>query len=134
VQEALADMFAYEYDRFDARIGEDAVLRRDIGDPTSLALGGQRFPDHMDDFDSTPPGNQPHYNSTILSHAYFLFVKRVGHTRAGHVLHNVPSFLSPRPTFAEIARAFYTRADQLYGVKVRAPAHAAFTAVGLPPT
>jgi hypothetical protein len=132
-EEALADMFAFDYDRFDARIGEDSVLRRDIGVPGSLALGGQRFPDHMSDFDPTPPGGAPHFNSTILSHGYFLFVQREGHARAGRVLHSVPSFLSPRPTFAEVARAFHTRASQIYGTGARNSARAAFTAVGLAP-
>jgi hypothetical protein len=60
---------------------------------------------HMDDYDTTPfPDNPPpHFNSTILSHAYYLFVQRVGQYRAGRVLHNVPSLLSPRPTLQEVS-------------------------------
>ena len=73
----------------------------------------------MRDYDPTPPldnAGEPieHFNSTILSHAYYEYVKRIGHPKAGRVLHNVPATLSPRPTFNEVARGFVARAGEIY--------------------
>ena len=73
----------------------------------------------MRDYDPTPPlddEGEPieHFNSTILSHAYYEYVKRIGHAKAGRVLHNVPATLSPRPTFNEVARGFVARAGEIY--------------------
>jgi Thermolysin metallopeptidase, alpha-helical domain len=141
VEEGLADMFAYEYDRADALIGEETPggTRIDMADPNSIDLGGQPYPDHFDDYDPTPPldaDDDPdyHYNGTILSHAYYLLVQRVGHPKAGRLLHNVPSLLSPRPTFREVSWGFYLRALQIYGVATSTEAREAFTEVGLPPS
>ena len=133
VQEALADMFAYDYDRDDARAFEETEEgpARDWEDPGAEALDGQPYPAHLDDFDSTPPAGAPHFNSTILSHAYFLLVEDVGHGRAGNVLQFVPFALSPKPTFGEVARRFIERAHDLYGGAVSAPAQAAFAQVGI---
>ena len=141
VEEALADMFAYDYDRDDPLIGEETGPRReDLSDPGSVTFPGstQRYPEHMNQYDRTPPtdanGNaDPHFNAAILSHAYYRFVQLEGHARAGRVLHNVPSALSPFPTFAQVAHAFILRADQIYGANARASALGAFTAVGLRP-
>jgi len=133
VEEALADMFAYEYDRFDATIGEDSQLRRNLADPDALFLRGQAYPDHVSEYDRTPPGGLPHYNSTILGHAYHRFVLAVGHAKAGHVLHAVPALLSPRPVFTEVARAFRTAADAAFGDATGDAAEAAFAAVGVRP-
>jgi len=140
VEEALADMFAYDYDRDDATLGEDAgPASVDWQTPANRLYSGQPQPDHMDDYDPTPPGPQPgdppdeHFNSTILSHAYYLFVQDVGHDRAGHVLQTVPSALSPKPTFKEVAQAFFNRARALYGTEISGPGANAFGQVGLLP-
>ncbi len=120
VQEALADMFAYDFDREDATIGEETGgAYRDWEVPGRLSFAGQPYPAHMRDYDTTPPldarGNPiPHLNSTILSHAYYEFVKRIGHHQAGRVLHNVPATLSPFPIFKEVARGFVGRAGEIY--------------------
>ena len=139
VEEGLADMFAYDYDREDATIAEEAErssfgVDRNWANPGAVRLLGQPYPAHMDDYDSTPPATSGHFNSTILGHAYHRFVLLEGHGRAGRVLHNVPSLLSPRPTFAEVARAFRDRAFQIYGANARGSADAAFSAVGLAPS
>jgi hypothetical protein len=104
VEEALADMFAFDYDRSDPTIGEEspAGAGRDWANPGSITRGGQPYPAHMDDYDRTPPAaddGEPseHFNSTILSHAYYLFVQAVGSDKAGRVLHSVPQRLSPAP-------------------------------------
>jgi Zn-dependent metalloprotease len=70
----------------------------------------------MRDYDDTPFPNEPdpHCNSTILSHAYYLLVQRVGPTVAGRLLNNVSVTFSPRPTFQEVARAFVARAAHLF--------------------
>jgi hypothetical protein len=51
-----------------------------------------------------------HFNSTILSHAYFSFVQKVGAPAAGFLLYRVPALLGPTPTFLSVARAFETAA------------------------
>ena len=98
-------MFAYDFDREDATIAEESGGDiRDWEVPGSKFRGDppQPYPAHMRDYDPTPPldnGGEPiqHFNSTILSHAYYEYVKRIGHTKAGRVLHNVPATLSPDP-------------------------------------
>jgi hypothetical protein len=86
----------------------------------------------MDDYDTTPfPDNPPPYfNSTSLSHAYYLFVQRVGHHRAGRV-HNVPSLLSPRPTLQEVSEAFHSRAFTIHDSATAGHVTSAFGEVGL---
>jgi hypothetical protein len=134
VEEALADMFAYDYDWGDPTIGEDASgVARNWANPGAIMRDGQPYPAHMDQYDDTPPDNAPHFNSTILSHAYYLFVQRVGRTKAGRVLHNVPQGLSPRPTFQQVRRSFSQSAHVIYGGTLAAHANAAFAAVGLAP-
>ena len=139
VEEALADMFAYDYDRENATIAEDTGNAfRDWQNPGSILRGGQPYPDHMSDYDSTPPINadgnpSPHFNSTILSHAYYRVVQSLGHNKAGRVLHNVPQRLSPRPTYQEVRRAFHDATAAIYGVADAVKVTAAFTAVGLAP-
>jgi Zn-dependent metalloprotease len=128
-------MFAYDYDRADATIGEDRPIGpgRNWANPNAIMRDGQPYPDHMSEYDPTPPDDSPHFNSTILSHAYYLFVQRVGHTKAGRVLHNVPQRLSPHPTFQQLRAAFSQSAHAIYGGTVAAHAIGAFTAVGLAP-
>jgi hypothetical protein len=135
VEEALADMFAYDYDWGDPTIGEEGPsgVARNWAIPGARLRDGQPYPAHMDDYDDTPPDGAPHFNSTILSHAYYLFVQRVGRQKAGRVLHNVPQRLSPRPTFGEVRRSFSQSAHVIYGATVSAHAIAAFTEVGLAP-
>jgi hypothetical protein len=144
VEEALADMFAYDYDRADATLGEATGLGlrvnwerpgavRDIG-------SGRLYPDHIVGYDSTPPSF--HFNATILSHAYYLFVQRAGHDVAGRVLQYVPYKLSPHPTFREVRDAFVRAAGDLYPhdspsdsdatPEVQEGAIAAFNLVGIP--
>jgi hypothetical protein len=53
-------------------------------------------------------------------------VQRVGHDKAGRVLHSVPSFLSPRPSFKQVSAAFWSRAGSMYGGDVAAAAFNAF--------
>ena len=113
-------MFAYEYDRFDQTLGEEQAEREgQLGKPEGITLGGQPYPEHIDDYDQTPPNEsdgQPseHLNSTILSHAYWHFVQSVGHHKAGRVLHNVPSMLPPRPVFNSVVNALIFRSGEIY--------------------
>jgi hypothetical protein len=88
---------------------------------------------HMEDYDTTPSRTtRPrHFNSTILSHAYYLFVQRVGHHRAGRVLHNVPSLLSSRPTFQEVWEAFHSRAFTIHDSATAGHVTSTFGEVGL---
>ena len=141
VAEALADMFAYDYDFGDATLGEERfnqIVSRSWERPQGVSFGDRRYPAHMDDYDPTPPVDingdpSAHFNSTILSHAYYLFVQRIGRDKAGAVLHTVPQRLSPRPTFDEVRRAVTQSAHALYGGLAAQDAIEAFIAVGLVP-
>jgi len=139
IQEALGDMFALDYDRNDTTMFEESAtgVARHPGNPASESLcsstGCQPYPAHMDDFDPTPPNNDEHYNSTILSHGFIRFVERVGFTTAGEVLQYIPFCLSPRPTFQQVSSCFHQRSMQLYGSTVARGARLAFESVGLPP-
>lgn len=99
VQEGLADMFAYDYDRQDATLAEDVVTRVDWANP---------FPSQMRDYRCD--ASDIHTNATILSHAYYSFVQKVGHPLAGYLLHYVPPALPPRPTFVAVKDAFLSLA------------------------
>jgi Thermolysin metallopeptidase, alpha-helical domain len=125
VEEALADMFAYDYDRDDATLGEATRfgngLRVNWAQPGAVRhlMTGPPYPAHMDDYDPTPPHDSNgrddyHFNSTILSHAYYRFVQRVGPDVAGNVLQYIPYQLDPRPTFVQVRNAFVRMASQLY--------------------
>jgi Zn-dependent metalloprotease len=127
-------MFAYDYDRQDATIGEQAGrIRLRLDNPSGYCPfpGGICFPSHMRDYDPTPPKADVHFNGTILSHAYFLYAQVVGQETAGRVLQRVPAFLSPRPTFREVAQAFYESARTFGGIEKTGPAIGAFQQVGL---
>jgi Zn-dependent metalloprotease len=116
VEEAIADMFAYDYDRKDAAIGENGAFGafRDWANPGRLPAAGQPHPSHLDFYDPSPPRGDPHFNSTILSHGYFRFVQKVGHDRAGQVLKSVPPGLSPRPTMSEFVNQIVAAARVQY--------------------
>jgi hypothetical protein len=127
VGEALADMFAYDYDREDATWGEDVhgsgPLSRNWADPGAVTTpSGDRYPARMAEYDCT--SFDEHFNSTILSHAYYLFVQRVGHPVAGYILHYVSSALPPRPTFGDVKNAFLTLAGAIYRNNPEVPAAA----------
>jgi len=132
-------MFAYDYDRFDSALGEEATRGnrppppfRDWANPGTRTFGGQPYPAHMRDYDTSPPLNSPHFNSTILSHAYHGVVSRIGHGQAGRILHNVASVLPPRPTFRQVYLAFHDRANAIYGPTVASRVRDAFAATGVP--
>jgi Zn-dependent metalloprotease len=128
--EALADMFAYDYDRGDTTLGEETTVIRVKRDWANPASGGN--PAHMSGYVTTP-GRTVHHNATILSHAYYLFVLSVGHPTAGNVLQYIPYQLLPNPTFREVKDAFVRMAAHLYPQSnVRAAAVTAFARVGLP--
>lgn len=95
VQEGLADMFAYDYDRGDATLAEDIGIRVNWANP---------FPSQMRDY--ACDAQDIHANATILSHAYYRFVQKVGHPLAGYLLHYVPPALPPQPTFFAVKDAF----------------------------
>ena len=68
IQEALADMFAYDFDREDATFGEETTsgATRDWEVPGREDFAGRPYPAHMRDHDPTPPldarGNPiPHF-------------------------------------------------------------------------
>jgi Zn-dependent metalloprotease len=77
VEEALADMFAYDYDRGAATLGEETAFGVKLEWANPASRGN---PARMSGYVRTP-NRAVHVNSTILSHAYHLFVLSVGSPR-----------------------------------------------------
>ena len=91
VEEALADMFSYDLDRTDAILGSPG--RINWANPEAIKNPKENLPYPSTTYDG-PGGRRDykcgatdeHYNGTILSHAYYRFVTKVGHDVAGNVL------------------------------------------------
>ena len=99
VEEALADMFAYDFDH-DPVIGEDFSIDypgdlkktdklRHLAAPGAYDIDGAPYPSTMSQYRCAPDTDQ-HINATILGHAYYLFADKVGHDVAGNVLTYIP--------------------------------------------
>jgi hypothetical protein len=134
VEEALADMFAYDLD-FDPTIGDDrtedfAGDRRSDGlrtleDPHDFSSDGIADPARMSEYRCAPDTDE-HINATILGHAYYRYVDQVGHDTAGNVLTYIPYALPASPSFSDVAFWFAQRSLELYGPAVRDAAVNAF--------
>jgi hypothetical protein len=112
VDEGIADMFAYDFDREDATIGEDGPAGKNTAAPFrnwATSIRGQPF--RMSQYQCS---DDPHFNSTILSHAYYSFVQKVGAPAAGFLLYRVPALLGPSPSFVSVAGAFQSAAAAAY--------------------
>ena len=141
VEEAIADMFAYDYDRNDATLGESEpgftgnplinwANPRAITNPVE----NEPYPAHARQFKCIR--TDVHFNGTIDSHAYFKFVQKLGpdgHDTAGAVLHRVSSVLGPFPSFQTLRDSFIQRAGELFGTSTRNAAIAAWSEVGRAP-
>jgi hypothetical protein len=117
VQEGLADMFAYDYDFQDPWLGEptgDGVIRDWAKPGNETGPRGGPYPARMRDYTCPSSSSLPHHNSTILSHAYYLFRKRVGRLKAGNVLLYISWFLAPKPRYVDVKNGFITRSGELY--------------------
>jgi hypothetical protein len=117
VAEGLADMFAFDYDRFDPLFKEDMIpggVRR-WDQPTGFSEGGLFYPAAASQYHCVS-GRSPHLNSTIISHAFYKFSIQpgVGIGRAGAVLQHVPAALPPAPAFSDVRTAFINLSGQLY--------------------
>jgi hypothetical protein len=138
VEEALADMFAYDAERGSiATLGDPPRVNWAVPEAVKNPIEGAPYPSTMYDGpggrrDYKCNATDEHYNSTILSHAYYRFVQKVGHDIAGDVLQYIPWYLSARPRFLDVQRGFAQRAGELHGAAVRAAAEAAFREVGIP--
>ena len=135
VQEALADMFAYDFDH-DPSLFEDFRVdfpgdklkkgnRRYLARPSAYSRDGAPYPDTMRQYRCAADTDE-HVNATILGHAYYRFVDQVGHDVAGDVLTYVPFALPPSPSFNDVAFWFAQRSLELYGAGVRDAAVRAF--------
>jgi hypothetical protein len=129
VGEGLADMFAYDFDPEDAQLGEDGPN----GKATEVSVRRWDIPQHgeplrMADYHCFPPGDDPHLNSEILSHAYFVFAGQVTPEVAGFLLHLVPAAMGPDAGFTTVANAFVRVAAATYPAQpqVAAAARKAF--------
>ena len=141
VQEALADMFAYDFDQHPI-LAEDFSIDypgdeekteklRHLAAPGAYDKDGGPYPSTMSRYRCAPDTDE-HINATILGHAYYLFADEVGHPVAGNVLTYIPYALPPAPSFNDVAYWFAKRSEELYGPTVAAAANHAFrTQVGI---
>jgi hypothetical protein len=121
VQEALADMFAYDADSHDATFGEDTIQGtiRNWANPGALIEPTTRLP-YPAAMSQYKCGAEEHFNGTILSHAFFRFRQlvstntSVSHSVSGRVLQQVPAFLAPQARFFDVKQGFIQLAGQLY--------------------
>ena len=133
-EEALADMYAYDYDHDDPTIGEEVGFPRiNLKTPNALKdlTENALFPARNRDFKCTR--TNVHFNGTIDSHAYFLFDQAVGRDKAGAVLHQVSSSLGPTFDGFDLRDRFMQRAGEMFGNSARTAAYNAWTAVGRQP-
>lgn len=126
VAEGIADMFAYDFDREDATLGEDSSSGKNTEAPIrnwATSILGQPF--RMADYRCNAG---IHFNSTILSHAYYSFVQDIGPDVAGFLLYQLPHELGPNGTFVGLANAFVHLATTNYpnNPEVAADARQAF--------
>lgn len=129
IQEALADMYAYDFDRNDTVLGEPA--RINWADPSSITnpIDNLPYPAHIDAYKCNP--SDLHLNATILSHAYHRMVIRLGHDKAGAVLHLANQRLPARPTFGTLRETFERTAEDAFGGDAENAVDAAFNEVGV---
>jgi thermolysin metallopeptidase-like protein len=138
VEEALADMFAYDFERgASATLGSPVRINWAYPEGVVNPVEHSNYPSTMYDgpggrYDYKCDATDVHYNSTILSHAYYRFVQKVGHDVAGNVLQYIPMYLAARPRFIDVQRGFAQRAGELHGQAIRDAALAAFQEVGIP--
>jgi len=91
VAEGIAGMFAYDFNREDATLGEDGLSGKNALFPIrgwDTPSNGQ--PSLMSQYQCN---SDVHFNSTILSHAYCSFVQEVAPDVAGYLLYQVPAAL-----------------------------------------
>ena len=112
VEEALAEMFAYDYERDRILPGATGTrVSARLADPSSSSVGSGSLPERYADYSCTT-GNE-HHNGYVLAHAYWRFVQRVGHNMAGHVLQGVPWQLPARREFGDVRTAMERAAGTL---------------------
>lgn len=130
LDEAIADIFASNLDTGDWEIGEDTDpgAVRDMSNPRRF-----KHPAHVRDYEAT---KDRHFNSTIISHAYFQMVqdKDIGRKAAEQIVYRaVTKHLTSHATFEDFRTANLRAAQELYGKNSRRyrGVNAAFAKVGL---
>lgn len=119
VEEALGDMFQYDFDRdgffTDGKNpssvsqvnGDDGAVVRDYANPANAG----RAANYSQYSCST---GDIHDNGTILSHAYYRLTTRIGHLAAGRLLQDLPRQLPAKREFGDVRQAFEDLAEDLY--------------------
>ena len=132
VEEALADMFAYDFERDRTLAGATGVrVSARVANPTAFSL-----PDHYSGYSCTT--TDEHDNGHILSHGYWKLVQRIGHEAAGRVLQGVPWQLPARREFGDLREAMERAANlrvrlpgKIVSIPIRPQVEAAFNEVGV---
>ena len=144
VSEALAEMFAYDYEREKSLPGATGTRMHHL----LFEPGFSGFPKDMDHYDCAT--TEEHDNGYILGHAYWRMVDGIrlrlgaghGHVEAGDMLQGVPWRLPGARTFGSVRSAFVSIARISYpgpgfggtGGQVEAAVNEAFGAVGVSST
>ena len=133
INEALADIFAAMVDREDWSVGEDmkAGVIRDIKNPNSKGN-----PKHMDEYRVLSMSQDKagvHYNSTIVSHAFYKFTNYngIGKLKSEKIFYDAMNYLTPLSDFVDMRIACETSARKIYGNKVAFKVSQAFDEVGI---
>ena len=134
VDEALAMMFAYDFER-DRTLPGSPTHSNWLANPSAIANpadGNRPYGKLMKDYDCT--AQDPHTNSTILGHAYWQFVKHLGtngYEKAGRVLQYIPWALPASRNFTQFRFWLTTRARELLGPTGEKAAIDALNVVGV---
>ena len=133
-EEALADMYAYDYDHDDTTLGEEVGFpRANWANPNAVFSNAEQasYPARNREFKCTR--TDTHFNGMIDSHAYYLFDQKVGRDKAGAVLHQVSASLGPVFDGFDLRDRFMQRAGEMFGNSARSAAFDAWSAVGRQP-
>ena len=110
IKEALADMFALDYERRQQRSGSSGPTRtRIVENPTAY---GYDYFSHYSQYRCTAGLYQ---NATILSHAFLKLSDLIGFEKSGRILQGVPWALPGHRTFGSVRTAFEVGASAIYG-------------------
>jgi PASTA domain len=130
VREAIGDMFAIDFDREDSTFGEDGPRGKNTEIAAEDWANGGRIGQPLRMSQYLCAVDDIHFNSMILSHAYYTFAQRVTPDVAGRVLYQVMAGLGPASRYVNVAGAFVAKAAATTNAQVAAAARQSFLVEG----